>query len=63
MRSSAAYPPASLGAVGPVHRNAGDDARGGLKPGTPLVGNDGAPIRDEIELEMLLGEGGPIGES
>ena len=25
-----------------------------LKPEIPLVGNDGIPIRDEIELEKLL---------
>lgn len=25
-----------------------------LKPGIPLTGNDGIPIRDELELEMLL---------
>jgi hypothetical protein len=35
-----------------VHRNAVDDARRRLKPGIPLVGNDGVRIRDEIELEM-----------
>jgi N-acetylglutamate synthase-like GNAT family acetyltransferase len=27
-----------------------------LKPDIPLTGNDGIPIRDEIELEMILGE-------
>ena len=25
-----------------------------LKPGIPLTGNDGIPLRDEIELEMIL---------
>jgi hypothetical protein len=25
-----------------------------LKPEIPLTGNDGIPLRDEIELEMLL---------
>jgi hypothetical protein len=25
-----------------------------LKPEIPLIGNDGIPIRDEIELEMIL---------
>jgi hypothetical protein len=25
-----------------------------LKPEIPLIGNDGIPIRDEIELEMKL---------
>jgi GNAT superfamily N-acetyltransferase len=38
-----------------VHRNAVRAARR-LKPKIPLVGIDGIPIRDEIELEMLLGE-------
>ncbi|HSM58561.1 MAG TPA: GNAT family N-acetyltransferase [Candidatus Sulfomarinibacteraceae bacterium] len=36
-----------------VHRNAVAQARQ-LKPEIPLVGNDGIPIRDEIELEMAL---------
>lgn len=36
-----------------VHRNAVDAART-LKPTIPLIGNDGIPIRDEIELEMML---------
>jgi ribosomal protein S18 acetylase RimI-like enzyme len=36
-----------------IHRNAMDEVRR-LKPGTPLVGLDGIPLRDEIELEMLL---------
>ncbi len=36
-----------------VHRNAVDEARK-LKPSIPLIGNDGIPIRDEIELEMEL---------
>jgi GNAT superfamily N-acetyltransferase len=40
-----------------VHRNAVDDARRRLKPKIPLVSNDGVRIRDEIELEMVLGEG------
>lgn len=38
-----------------VHRNAVDKARRELKPELPLVGIDGIPMRDEIELEMLLG--------
>jgi ribosomal protein S18 acetylase RimI-like enzyme len=38
-----------------VHRNAVDEARRKLKPEIPLLGLDGIPIRDEIELEMLLG--------
>jgi ribosomal protein S18 acetylase RimI-like enzyme len=36
-----------------VHRNAMADSRR-LKPGIPLTGEHGIPIRDEIELEMLL---------
>jgi len=40
-----------------VHPGAVERARRDLKPEIPLVGNDGIPIRDEIKLEMLLGEG------
>jgi len=36
-----------------VHRNAIDHARK-LKPEIPNIGQNGIPIRDEIELEMLL---------
>ncbi|HVO42864.1 MAG TPA: GNAT family N-acetyltransferase [Aggregatilineales bacterium] len=36
-----------------VHRDAVMAARA-LKPEIPLIGLDGIPIRDEIELEMLL---------
>jgi DNA-3-methyladenine glycosylase I len=36
-----------------VHRNALERSRQ-LKPSIPLVGADGIPLRDEIELEMLL---------
>ena len=36
-----------------VHRNAVVKSRE-LKPEIPLVGNDGIPLRDEIELEMVL---------
>lgn len=36
-----------------VHRNAVDAARK-IKPSIPLVGNDGIPIQDEIELEIIL---------
>jgi len=36
-----------------VHRNAVEQSRQ-LKPGIPLTGNDGIPIRDEIELEIAL---------
>jgi hypothetical protein len=37
-----------------VHRNAVDEARRKLKPEIPIIGLDGIPIRDEIELEMAL---------
>lgn len=36
-----------------VHRNAVARSRQ-LKPGIPLIGDNGVPIRDEIELEMNL---------
>jgi ribosomal protein S18 acetylase RimI-like enzyme len=36
-----------------VHRNALEHSRR-LKPQIPLFGLDGIPLRDEIELEMLL---------
>ncbi len=36
-----------------LYRNAAESART-LKPEIPLIGNDGIPLRDEIELEMLL---------
>lgn len=36
-----------------MHRNAVDEARK-IKRSIPLVGNDGIPIRDEIELEVIL---------
>lgn len=36
-----------------LYRNALDDARI-IKPQIPLMGNDGIPIRHEIELEMML---------
>ncbi|HEV2662876.1 MAG TPA: GNAT family N-acetyltransferase [Ktedonobacteraceae bacterium] len=36
-----------------VHRDAVTQARK-LKPQIPLLGNDDIPIRDEIELELLL---------
>ena len=39
-----------------VHRGAVDKART-LKPQIPLTGIDGIPIRDEIELELMLGSG------
>ncbi len=39
-----------------VHRNAVQRARA-LKPQIPLIGEHGIPLRDEIELEMLLEAG------
>ncbi len=36
-----------------VHRNALEVSRK-LKPQIPLIGNHGIPLRDEIELELLL---------
>lgn len=36
-----------------IHRNALEASRK-LKPEIPLVGNHGIPLRDEIELEILL---------
>jgi GNAT superfamily N-acetyltransferase len=36
-----------------VHRGAVDQARK-LKPQIPLISEDGIPIRDELELELLL---------
>lgn len=33
-----------------------DEARRALKPGIPLTGNDGIPIRDEIDLVLDLAE-------
>ena len=38
-----------------IHRNALDISRK-LKPEIPLIGNDGIPLRDEIELEMILND-------
>lgn len=40
-----------------INRNAIEFARN-LKP-VPLVGADGIPLRDEIELEMMLGDAAP----
>jgi N-acetylglutamate synthase-like GNAT family acetyltransferase len=36
-----------------VHRNTIEESRR-LKPEIPLIGNDGIPLRDEIELEIIL---------
>jgi ribosomal protein S18 acetylase RimI-like enzyme len=38
-----------------LHRNALEQSRR-LKPEIPVFGNDGIPLRDEIELEMTLRE-------
>jgi len=38
-----------------VHRNALELSRT-LKPGIPFIGRDGIPLRDEIELELILGD-------
>ena len=40
-----------------VHRNALEVSRK-LKPEIPLVGMDGIPLRDEIELEMIVDDAG-----
>jgi len=37
-----------------VHRNAVTEARKNIKPEIPLYGLESIPIRDEIELEMIL---------
>jgi ribosomal protein S18 acetylase RimI-like enzyme len=42
-----------------VHRGAVDRSRE-IKPQIPLAGETGIPIRDEIELEMYLGEDKPF---
>ena len=36
-----------------IHKNALEFSRR-LKPEIPMIGLDGIPIRDEIELEMML---------
>lgn len=38
-----------------IHKNAVQRARE-IKPEIPLIGNNGIPLRDEIELEKLLNE-------
>ena len=40
--------------IAAMYPRAVDEARSALKPEIPLVGNDGIPIRDEIEFEMVL---------
>jgi ribosomal protein S18 acetylase RimI-like enzyme len=39
-----------------VHRNAVEKSRK-LKPEIPMTGNDGIPVRDEIEMELILSTG------
>ena len=41
-----------------VHRNALELSRK-LKPEIPMIGNDGIPLRDEVELEMILNDTDP----
>ena len=41
-----------------VHRNALELSRK-LKPEIPMIGNDGIPLRDEVELEMILNDADP----
>jgi len=36
-----------------IYRNSVNNARL-LKPSIPLIGNDGIPLRDEIELELMI---------
>jgi ribosomal protein S18 acetylase RimI-like enzyme len=43
-----------------LDRGAVDDARQRLKPGIPLIGAYGLPLRDELELELLLSGGAPV---
>ena len=38
-----------------VHRNALEQSRK-LKPEIPMIGNDGIPLRDELELELILND-------
>ena len=40
---------------GAVHRGAVDEART-LKPEIPLIGENGIPIHDELELELAITE-------
>ena len=37
-----------------LHREAVDESRARLKPDIPTVGDHGIPLRDELELELLL---------
>lgn len=37
-----------------LYRGAVDTARQKYKPGIPLLGENGIPIRDELELELIL---------
>lgn len=40
-------------ALAALHRNAIEESRR-LKPEIPVIGMDGIPLRDELELEMIL---------
>ena len=52
LRALAFYQKRGFGIVA-VYRNAVDETRK-LKPTIPLVADNGIPIRDEIELEMMV---------
>ncbi len=39
--------------IAAIHRNSIEESRK-LKPQIPLTGNEGIPIRDEIEFEMMI---------
>jgi ribosomal protein S18 acetylase RimI-like enzyme len=43
-----------------VHEGAVDRARRELKPEIPRLGLDGVPIRDEVELEIVLRPAAPL---
>jgi hypothetical protein len=37
-----------------LYKNAVNETRKKIKPEIPLIGENGIPIRDEVELEILL---------
>jgi len=41
-------------AIAALHRDAVTEARRTLKPEIPMIGENGIPIRDELELELAL---------
>ena len=43
-----------------LHPGAVDDARRDRKPGIAWIGDHGIPLRDELELELDLNEGGEV---